>query len=64
MGVAAAKDGRNLSILLLKSPLWKGKWVVFNFCLTKGNFYMKSGKKKVFHLHYAIMGFPIIYCTK
>lgn len=25
---------------------------------------MKNRKKKVFHLHYAIMGFQISYCTK
>lgn len=36
--------------------------VVFNFYLVFG--LRKNGKKKVFHLHYVVMGFQITYCTK
>ena len=62
MGAAAAKEGWNLFILLLKNSHWKRKWVVFSFYLVCG--LIKKGEKKVFHLHCAIMGFQIIYYTK
>lgn len=52
MGAAAAKEGWNLFILLLKCPYWKRKWTVFNVYLVCG--LMKKGDGKVFHLHCAI----------